>query len=129
MEEFDFLGVSEDTKEQVTKSLQKVDYCNEKYALIDEFCQTNFGMSFAEFGALQVRSAKELGKNLMKARNEAALESDKKEIEDMAKYFLPIDEFSQCLGENLLDMTVIDGLEGSFGKDPDIDELIGACLV
>lgn len=123
---FDILGVPEDLRKQLEKSLNDYNKYTEMYTALDEFCHERFGndVDFSSVGANTLRAIRALYANLEKAKTLATMPSDQEDIESIMKDLRPVVEFTGKLGGDLLDLAT----EAKF-NDNRLDDLIGAALV
>ena len=127
MEEITFLGVSDDTREQAEKSWESFKNCNEMYEMINRFCEKHFKMTFAEFGAFQVKTLRDFGESLKKVEEESVLPSEREAISNYRKTILPLTNFTEDLGDGLLNMVTDEGAK-EIRDDKGIKTIIDACL-
>ena len=123
LEDLNFMGLSDETKKKFLEAITGVNAYTEKYGDINRICmERNNGENIGTLCTKLIKFSQDLCKSLDKAKEEAVLQSDQEEIEELRKQFLPIIEFSKGMGEAMLD------LPEEVVKDDELSDLIGTCL-
>lgn len=120
-EEFNFAGVSEETKKTVMEKLEGFLTSSQIMDEIGKMVEEKYGISLGEITANLFSSTRDLTCILKKAETEAILESDKQEIREVIDGLNPVNCFYRDLSYSVFEFS-----ENLNVSDSDIDKIVSA---
>ena len=119
--EFDFTGVSEETKKDVLEKLEKFTITTQNFGELEEYAKKKYGAGLSELSAMMISSTRDLIDSLKKAESEAVIESEKEEIREVINNLNPLNKFYRDVSYSVFEVS-----EDLDIEDPDISKIISA---
>lgn len=119
--EFDFTGVSEETKKDVLEKLEKFTITTQNFGELEEYAKKKYGAGLSELSAMMISSTRDLIDILKKAESEAVIESEKEEIREVINNLNPLNKFYRDVSYSVFEVS-----EDLDIEDPDISKIISA---
>jgi phosphate uptake regulator len=121
MDEFNFIGVSENTQKYLAEQIEKFTSSSNKLSEVEEIAKSKFGKNLSELTADMMTATRDLIESLNKAESEAILESDKESIREAIKNLDPLNRFYRDIS-----YSVFEAADDCGVKNSDVDRIISA---